>query len=94
MTIPPVVAAFCRALARIWGCQRLLTSLSRRADVYGTSMGGRVAQQLAARHPDRVRALVLGCTSPGGRTPLNGPRRCAGRWCGRGRGLRGGPCSS
>ncbi|GAA3858902.1 alpha/beta fold hydrolase [Streptomyces sedi] len=38
-----------------------------RADVYGTSLGGRVAQQLAARHPDRVGALVLGCTSPGGR---------------------------
>ena len=37
-----------------------------RADVYGTSMGGRVAQLLAARHPRRVRALVLGCTSPGG----------------------------
>ncbi|WP_419992385.1 alpha/beta fold hydrolase [Streptomyces boninensis] len=37
-----------------------------RADVYGTSMGGRVAQHLAARHQDRVRALVLGCTSPGG----------------------------
>lgn len=29
-------------------------------------MGGRVAQQLAARHPHRVGALVLGCTSPGG----------------------------
>lgn len=37
-----------------------------RADVYGTSMGGRVAQWLAARHPRRVRGLVLGCTSPGG----------------------------
>ncbi len=39
----------------------------RHADVYGTSMGGRVAQLIAARHPHRVRALVLGCTSPGGR---------------------------
>ncbi|ARQ71595.1 alpha/beta fold hydrolase [Streptomyces marincola] len=38
----------------------------RRAHVYGTSMGGRVAQWLAADHPDRVGALVLGCTSPGG----------------------------
>lgn len=37
-----------------------------RADVYGTSMGGRVAQWVAARHPGRVRRLVLGCTSPGG----------------------------
>ncbi|MFG2311825.1 alpha/beta fold hydrolase [Streptomyces sp. NPDC048566] len=37
-----------------------------RADVYGTSMGGRVAQWLAIRHPGRVRRLVLGCTSPGG----------------------------
>lgn len=38
-----------------------------RADVYGTSMGGRVAQWLAAEYPGRVRALVLGCTSPGSR---------------------------
>ena len=37
-----------------------------RVDVYGTSMGGRVAQWLAADHPERVRRLVLGCTSPGG----------------------------
>ncbi|MGA8117845.1 MAG: alpha/beta fold hydrolase [Actinocatenispora sp.] len=43
-----------------------------RADVYGTSMGGRVAQWLAARHPERVGRLVLGCTSPGG--PHSTPR--------------------
>lgn len=37
-----------------------------RAHVYGTSMGGRVAQWVAAEFPERVEALVLGCTSPGG----------------------------
>ncbi|NUR60366.1 MAG: alpha/beta hydrolase [Catenulispora sp.] len=36
------------------------------AHVYGTSMGGRVAQWVAADFPERVGALVLGCTSPGG----------------------------
>lgn len=35
------------------------------ADVYGTSMGGRVAQWVAIQFPERVRSLVLGCTSPG-----------------------------
>lgn len=38
-----------------------------RAAVYGTSMGGRVAQMLAINHPERVRALVLACTTPGGK---------------------------
>jgi len=37
-----------------------------RADVYGFSMGGRVAQVLGARFPGRVRRLVLGATGPGG----------------------------
>ena len=55
---------------------RLLTALRiPRALVYGLSMGGMVAQEVALRHPGRVRGLILGGTTPGGAfAPRLGPK--------------------
>lgn len=55
---------------------RLMDALGlESAHVYGLSMGGMVAQEVAIRFPDRVRGLVLGGTSHGGpRAVLPSPR--------------------
>ncbi len=45
-----------------------------RAHVFGISLGGMIAQELAIRHPRRVERLVLGCTTPGGKHAVRFPR--------------------
>lgn len=42
------------------------------AHVYGVSMGGGIALEFGARHPERVRSLILGCTMA--KTPDIPPR--------------------
>jgi pimeloyl-ACP methyl ester carboxylesterase len=51
----------------------LIDSRIERADVLGISLGGMIAQHVALRHPHRVRKLILGCTTPGGRRARSTP---------------------
>ncbi len=38
----------------------------KHAHIYGISLGGMIAQEIALRHPDRITRLALGATTPGG----------------------------
>ena len=60
-TTPARVAAMTRDLVGF--CQALGLSVF---DIFGFSLGGMIAQQLAAEHPDMVRRMILLGTGPRG----------------------------
>jgi 3-oxoadipate enol-lactonase len=54
----PVMAEDAAKVIKAAGCDQV--------HVIGVSMGGMIAQELALLHPELVKSLVLGCTTPGG----------------------------
>lgn len=44
-----------------------------RAHVFGVSMGGMIAQEMAIHYPQYVASLILGCTTPGGKHAVPAP---------------------
>jgi len=58
---PYTIAEFARDALAVLDAERV-----DRAAVLGASMGGLIAQSVAALAPERVSALVLACTLPGG----------------------------
>jgi pimeloyl-ACP methyl ester carboxylesterase len=50
-----------------------------RAHVFGISMGGMIAQELAIKHPEQVQGLVLGCTACGPAHSVSTPAQTVAR---------------
>ena len=53
-----------------------------RCHIFGMSMGGMIAQELALRHPQRLLTLILGATMCGGLNAVHPPMKRIMKWIG------------